>query len=107
MFCECNSTSKIMVIDYTLGKATSIIPYEIFTNTYHGRRIVRKKTDGWRYTILKKKTANETKYNTDYNSRLEVKHFAVSAVGVGKFAASSDLYLIFKHFEFIKHCFMS
>ena len=31
----------------------------------------------------KKKTASETKYNTGYNSRLEVKHFAVSAVGVG------------------------
>ena len=24
----------------------SFIPYEIFTNTYHGRRILRKKTDG-------------------------------------------------------------
>ena len=68
-----------------------------FTNTYHDRRILRKKTDGWRYTILKK-TASETKYNTGYNSRLEVKHFAVSAVGVGQFAASSDVYLIFKHF---------
>ena len=38
---------------------------------------------------------------------LGVKHFAVSAVGVGEFAASSDVYLMFKHFEFIKHCFMS
>ena len=54
-----------------------------------------------------KKTASETKYNTGYNSCLEVKHFAVSAVGVGQFAASSGVYLIFKHFEFIKHCFMS
>ena len=52
-------------------------------------------------------TASETKYNTGYNSRLEVKHFAVSAVGVGQFAASPDVYLIFKHFEFIKHCVMS
>ena len=51
--------------------------------------------------------ASETNYNTGYNSRLEVKHFAVSAVRVGQFAASSDVYLIFKHFEFIKHCFMS
>ena len=57
--------------------------------------------------MILKKTASETKYNTGYNSRLEVKHFAVSAVGVGQFAASSDVYLIFKHFEFIKHCFMS
>ena len=46
MFCEYNSTSKIMLIDYTLRKATSFIPYEILTNTYHGRRILRKKTDG-------------------------------------------------------------
>ena len=53
------------------------------------------------------KTASETKYNTGYYSRLEVKHFAVSAVGVEQFAASSDVYFIFKHFEFIKHCFMS
>ena len=66
-----------MLIDYTLRKATSFIPYEIFTNKYHGRRILQKKTDGWRYTILKK-TASETKYNTGYNNRLEVKHFAVS-----------------------------
>ena len=36
---------KIMLIDYTLRKATST-PYEIFTNTYHGRRILRTKTDG-------------------------------------------------------------
>ena len=57
--------------------------------------------------MILKKTASETKYNTDYNSRLGVKHFAVSAVGVGQFAASSDVYLIFKHFEFIKHYFMS
>ena len=95
-----------MLIDYTLRKATSFIPYEIFTNKYQGRRILQKKTDGWRYTILKK-TASETKYNTGYNNRLEVKHFAVSAVGVLQFAASSDVYLISKHFEFIKHCFMS
>ena len=54
-----------------------------------------------------KKTASETKYNMGYNSRLRVKHFAVSSVGVGHFAASSDVYLIFKHLEFIKHCFMS
>ena len=54
-----------------------------------------------------KKTASETKYNTGYNSRLVVKHFVVLAVGVGQFAASFDVYLIFKHFEFIKHCFMS
>ena len=53
------------------------------------------------------KTASETKYNTGYNSRLGVKPFAVSAVGVGQFPASSDVYSIFKHFEFIKHCFMS
>ena len=32
--------------------------------------------------------------------------FAVSAIGVGQFAASSDVYLFFKHFEFIKRCFM-
>ena len=95
-----------MLIDYTLRKATSFTPYEIFTNTYHDRRILRKKTDGLRYTILIK-TASETKYNTGYNSRLGVKHFAVSAVGVGQFAASSDVYLIFMPFEFIKHCFMS
>ena len=91
-----------MLIDYTLRKATSFIPYEIFTNTYHGRRILRM-------TLFDtyKKTANETKYNTGYNSHLEVNHFAVSAVGVGQFAASSDVYLIFKHFEFIKRCFIS
>ena len=53
------------------------------------------------------KTACETKYITGYNSRLGIKHIAVSAVGVGQFAASSDVYLFFKHFEFIKHCFMS
>ena len=58
------------------------------------------------YTILKK-TASEIKSNTGYNSRLGVKQFAVSAVGVGQFATSSEVYLIFKHFEFIKHCFMS
>ena len=52
----------------------------------------------FRYTILKK-TASETKYNTGYNSRLGVKHFAVSARGVGQLAASSDVYLIFKHFN--------
>ena len=57
--------------------------------------------------MILKKTASETKYNTGYNSRLGVNHFAVSAVGVGQFAASSGVYLIFKHFEFIKHCFMS
>ena len=56
---------------------------------------------------LKKTTTSETKYNMGYNSRLGVKQFAVSAVGVGQFAASSDVYLIFKPFEFIKHCFMS
>ena len=54
-----------------------------------------------------KKTASETKYNTGYNSHLGANHFAKSAVGVGQFAASSDVYLIFKRFEFIKHCFMS
>ena len=64
----------------------------------------RKRTDD---VIRFQKTASETKYNTGYNSRLGVKHFAVSAVGVGQFAASSDVYLIFRHFEFIKHCFMS
>ena len=57
--------------------------------------------------MVLKTTATETKYNTGYNSRLEVKHFAVSAVDVGQFAASSYVYLVFKHFEFIKHCFMS
>ena len=55
--------------------------------------------------MIFKKTASETKYNTGYNSRLGVKHFAV--LGVGQFTASSDVYLIFKHFEFIKQCFMS
>ena len=95
-----------MLIDYTSRKATSFTPYEIFTNTYHDRRILRKKTDGLRYTVLIK-TASETKYNTSYNSRLMVKHFAVSAVGVGQLAASSDVYLIFMPFEFIKPCFMS
>ena len=70
-------------------------------DAFYGRR---RTDDVIRYL---KKTASETKYNTGYNSRLEVKHFAVSAVGVGLFAASSDVYLIFKHFEFIKHCFMS
>ena len=29
-----------MSIDYTLRKATSFTPYEIFTNTYNGRRIL-------------------------------------------------------------------
>ena len=87
-----------MLIDYTFGKATSFIPYEIFTNTYHGRRILRKKTDVLRYTIIKN-TASETKYNTGYNSRLEVKYFAVSAIGVGQFAASSDLFLIVSIFS--------
>ena len=60
-----------------------------------------------RMTLYDSEMASETKYNTGYNSRLGVKHFAVSAVGVGRFAASSDVYLIFKHVEFIKHCFMS
>ena len=73
----------------------------IIADAFYGRR---RTDDDIRYL---KKTASETKYNTGYNSRLEVKHFAVSAVGVGQFAASSDVYLIFKHFEFIKHCFMS
>ena len=71
-------------------------------DAFYGRR---RTDDVIRY--LKKNRASETNYNTGYNSRLEVKHFAVSAVGVGQFAASSDLCLIFKHFEFIKHCFMS
>ena len=72
-------------------------------DAFYGRR---RTDDVIRYL---KKTASETKYNTGYNSRLGVKHFAVSAVGVGQFAASSDVhvYLIFKHFAFIKHCFMS
>ena len=65
----------------------------------------RKRTDD--VIRFKKKTASETKYNTGCNRRLGVKHFAVSAVGVGQFAASSDVYLLFRHFEFIKHCFMS
>ena len=69
-------------------------------DAFYGRR---RTDDVIRYL----KTASETKYNTCYHSRLGVKHFAVSAVGVGQFAASSDVYLIFKHFEFIKHCFMS
>ena len=68
---------------------------------FYGRR---RTDDVIRYL---KKTASETKYNAGYNSRLEVKRFAVSAVGVGQFAASSDVYLIFKHFGFIKHCLMS
>ena len=53
--------------------------------------------------MIHKKTASEPKNITGYtcNSRLEVQHFAVSAVGVGQFAARSDVYLIFKHFEFI------
>ena len=80
------------------------IPHEIFTDTYladafYGRR---RTDDVIRY--LKKQPV---KHNTGYNSRLEVKHFALSAVGVGQFATSSDVYLIFKHFEFIKRCFMS
>ena len=33
-----------------------------------------------------KETASQTKYNTGNNSCLEVKHFAVSAVGVAQFA---------------------
>ena len=70
------------------------------TDAFYGRR---RTDDVIRYL----KTASETKYNMGYNSRLGVKHFALSAVGVGQFAASSDVYLIFKHFEFIKHCFMS
>ena len=57
--------------------------------------------------MILNKTASETKYNTGYNSRLGVNHFAASAVGVGQFAASAEVYLIFKHFEFIKHCFFS
>ena len=69
-------------------------------DAFYGRR---RTDDVIRYL----KTASETKYNTGYNSRLGVKHFAVSAVCVGQFAASSDVYLIFKHFEFINHCFMS
>ena len=73
----------------------------IMADAFYGRR---RTDDVIRYL---KKTASETKYNTGYNGRLGVKHFAVSAVGVGQFAASSDVYLIFKHFEFIKHCFMS
>ena len=56
----------------------------------------RKRTDD---VIRYLKSASETKYNTGYNSRLGVKHFEVSAVGVGQFAASSDVYLIFKHVE--------
>ena len=72
----------------------------IMADAFYGRRLT---DDVIRYL----KTASEIKYNTGYNSRLEVKHFAVSAVVVGQFAASSNVYLIFKHFEFIKHCFMS
>ena len=73
----------------------------IIADAFYGRR---RTDDVIRYL---KKTANETKYNTGYNSRLGVKHFAVSAVCVGLSAASSGVYLIFKHFEFIKHRFMS
>ena len=68
-------------------------------DAFYGRR---RTDDVIRYL---QKTASETKYNTGYNSCLWVKHFAVSAVGVGQFAASSDVYLIFKHFEFIKALF--
>ena len=58
--CSANTISRsIMLIDYTLRKATSFIPYEIFPNTYHGRRILRKKTDGWRYTTLKKQPVKQ------------------------------------------------
>ena len=42
--------------------------------------------------MILKRTAREIKYNTGYNSRLE---------------PISSVYLTFKHFEFIKHCFMS
>ena len=106
MFWEYNSTSKILLIDYTLRKATSFTPYEIsririMADAFYGRR---RMDDVLRY--LKKKNS-ETKYNSGYNSHLGVRHFAVSAVGVGQVAAMSDVYLIFKHFEFIKHCFMS
>ena len=73
----------------------------IMADAFYGRR---RTDDVIRYL---KKQPVKTKYNTGYNSRLGVKHFAISAVGVGQFAASSDVYLIFKHFEFIKHCFMS
>ena len=45
-------------------------------DAFYGRR---QTDDVIRYL---KKTASETKYNTGYNSRLGVKHFAVSAVGV-------------------------
>ena len=55
--------------------------------------------------ILKKTAGATTKYNTGHNSRSEVKHFVVSAVGAGQFAAISCV--IFKHFECINHCFMS
>ena len=71
----------------------------IMADAFYGRR---RTDDVIRY--LKKQLV---KQNTGYNSRLGVKHFAVSVVGVGQFAASSDVYLIFKHFEFIKHCLMS
>ena len=70
-------------------------------DAFYGRR----RTDEVKRYL--KKTPSETKYNTGYNSRLGVKRFAVSAGGVGQFAASSDVYSIFKHFQFIKHCFMS
>ena len=69
-------------------------------DAFYGRR---RTDDVIRYL----KTASETIYNTGYNSRSGVKHFAGSAVGVGQFAASSNVYLIFKHCEFIKHCFKS
>ena len=73
----------------------------IMADAFYGRR---RTDDIIRYL---KKTASETKYKTGYNSRLGVKHFAVSAIDVGQFAASSDVNLIFKHAEFVKHCFMS
>ena len=73
-----------MLIDYTCGKATSFIPYDIFTDTCHGRRFLRKKVDG--YDV---KTDSETNFNTGYNSSIEVKRFAVSALGVGQFVAIS------------------
>ena len=62
-----------MLIDYTLRKATFFIPYDIFTNTYRGRRINgrRRTDDDIRY--FKKKQPSETKYNKGYNSRLEVR----------------------------------
>ena len=69
-------------------------------DAFYGRR---RTDDVIRY--LKKQPVKQNTIRD--NSRLGVKHFAVSAVGVGQFAASSDVYLIFKHFEFIKHCFMS